>query len=130
MTYDDILSGTQQELRRGTVVLACLLMLRDPGYGYALLEELRVRDGVIQTPNFTTYLLPTALDVPEEIVPVVMELADPHGPFGARGVAEMPLVPFLPAVAIAIHDATGVWLTDQPFTAERVLAALGGMASD
>ena len=56
-----------------------------------------------------------------------MELADPHGPFGARGVAEMPLVPFLPAVAIAIHDATGVWLTDQPFTAERVLAALGGM---
>ena len=95
--------------------------------GYALLEELRVRDGVIQTPNFTTYLLPTALDVPEEIVPVVMELADPHGPFGARGVAEMPLVPFLPAVAIAVHDATGVWLTDQPFTAERVLAALGGM---
>lgn len=41
MTYDDILSGTQQELRRGTVVLACLLMLRDPGYGYALLEDLR-----------------------------------------------------------------------------------------
>jgi DNA-binding PadR family transcriptional regulator len=41
MTYDAILSGTQQELRRGTVVLACLLMLRDPGYGYALLEDLR-----------------------------------------------------------------------------------------
>jgi hypothetical protein len=37
----------------------------------------------------------------------------------------MPLVPFLPAVAAAIHDATGVWLTQQPFTPERVLAALG-----
>ncbi|HEX5991670.1 MAG TPA: hypothetical protein VFY70_03820, partial [Thermomicrobiales bacterium] len=50
------------------------------------------------------------------------------GPFGARGVAEMPLVPFLPAVAAAIHDAVGVWLTEQPFTPERVLAALS--ASD
>jgi PadR family transcriptional regulator PadR len=41
MSFDEILSGTQQELRRGTVVLACLLLLRRPGYGYALLEELR-----------------------------------------------------------------------------------------
>ena len=41
MTFDDILTGGQQELRRGTVVLACLLLLRKPGYGYALLEELR-----------------------------------------------------------------------------------------
>ena len=41
MTFDEILSGTQQELRRGTVVLACLLLLREPGYGYALLDQLR-----------------------------------------------------------------------------------------
>jgi len=41
MNFSDILSGGQQELRRGTVVLACLLLLREPGYGYALLEELR-----------------------------------------------------------------------------------------
>ena len=41
MTFDDILSGSLQELRRGTVVLACLLLLRRPGYGYALLDELR-----------------------------------------------------------------------------------------
>ena len=40
-SFDEILSGSQQELRRGTVVLACLLLLREPGYGYALLEELR-----------------------------------------------------------------------------------------
>jgi CO/xanthine dehydrogenase Mo-binding subunit len=92
--------------------------------GYALLEELKTRDGIILTPHLSTYLLPTALDMPDEIVPVVLELADPHGPFGARGVAEMPLVPFLPAVASAIHDAVGVWLTEQPFTPERVLAAL------
>jgi CO/xanthine dehydrogenase Mo-binding subunit len=99
--------------------------------GYALLEELKSRDGIILTPHLSTYLLPTALDMPEEIVPVVLELADQHGPFGARGVAEMPLVPFLPAVASAIHDAVGVWLTEQPFTPERVLASLstpGGFA--
>ena len=41
MDFDEILSGGRQELRRGTVVLACLLLLREPGYGYALLEELR-----------------------------------------------------------------------------------------
>ncbi len=92
--------------------------------GYALLEDLKTRDGIILTPHLSTYLLPTALDMPDEIVPIVMELADPHGPFGARGVAEMPLVPFLPAVAIAVHDAVGVWLTEQPFTPERILAAL------
>jgi CO/xanthine dehydrogenase Mo-binding subunit len=92
--------------------------------GYALLEDFRVRDGQVLTAHLSTYLLPTALDVPPDIVPVVLELADPHGPFGARGVAELPLVPFLGAVAVAIHDATGVWLTDQPFTPERVLAAL------
>ncbi len=41
MTFDEVLAGSLQELRRGTVVLACLLLLRDPGYGYALLEQLR-----------------------------------------------------------------------------------------
>lgn len=41
MDFNEILSGGQQELRRGTVVLACLLLLREPGYGYALLDQLR-----------------------------------------------------------------------------------------
>ncbi len=93
--------------------------------GYALMEDFRVHDGRVLTPYLSTYLLPTALDMPTEIVPVILELADPNGPFGARGVAEMPLVPLLPAIAAAIHDATGIWLSEQPFTPERVLAALG-----
>ncbi len=92
--------------------------------GYALLEHLQVRDGRILTPYLSTYLLPTVLDMPTEIVPVILEMADPEGPYGARGVAEMALVPFAPAVAAAIHDATGVWLSQQPMTPERVLAAL------
>ncbi|HEV2580943.1 MAG TPA: xanthine dehydrogenase family protein molybdopterin-binding subunit [Ktedonobacteraceae bacterium] len=92
--------------------------------GYALLEHFQVKDGRVLTPYFSTYLLPTVLDMPTEIIPVVLELADPNGPYGARGMAEMPLVPFAPAVASAIHDATGVWLNQQPMTPERVLAAL------
>ena len=92
--------------------------------GYALLEHFQVRDGRILTPYLSTYLLPTAPDMPDEIVPIILETADPEGPFGARGVAEMALVPLTPAIASAIHDATGVWLTQQPMTPERVLAAL------
>ena len=92
--------------------------------GYALLENFQMRDGHVLTPYFSTYLLPTTLDMPLEIVPIILESADPEGPFGARGVAEMPLAPFAAAVANAIHDATGIWLTQQPMTPERVLAAL------
>jgi CO/xanthine dehydrogenase Mo-binding subunit len=92
--------------------------------GYALLENFQVQNGNILTRHLSTYLLPTALDMPTEIVPVILELADPNGPFGARGMAEMALVPLAPAIAIAIHDATGAWLHDQPMTPERVLAAI------
>jgi CO/xanthine dehydrogenase Mo-binding subunit len=96
--------------------------------GYALLENLQTRDGRILTPYLSTYLLPTVLDMPTEITPVILELADPEGPYGARGVAEMALVPFAPAVAMAIHDATSVWLSQQPMTPERVLAALNAQS--
>jgi CO/xanthine dehydrogenase Mo-binding subunit len=92
--------------------------------GYALLENFQIQNGNILTRHLSTYLLPTALDMPTEIVPVILELADPNGPFGARGMAEMALVPLAPAIAIAIHDATGAWLHDQPMTPERVLAAI------
>jgi CO/xanthine dehydrogenase Mo-binding subunit len=83
-----------------------------------------MRDGQILTPHFSTYLLPTTLDMPVEVRPIILELADPNGPFGARGMAEMPLVPLAPAIAAAIHDAVGVWVTQQPMTPERVLMAL------
>lgn len=92
--------------------------------GYALMEHVVSDRGRIANPHFSTYLLPTALDMPVDIMPVILELADPNGPFGARGMAEMPLVPFAGAVAAAIHDATGVWLSDLPFVPERVLAGI------
>lgn len=92
--------------------------------GYALLEHFQMRDGRMLTPHFSSYLLPTTLDMPTEIVPIILELADPNGPYGARGMSEMALVPLAAAIANAIHDATGVWLNQQPMTPERVLAAL------
>ena len=97
--------------------------------GYTLMENLIVREGHVLTPHLSTYLMPTAMDMPLEIVPLILEFADPNGPFGARGVAEMPLVPFAPAVAAAIHDAVGVWLSDLPFTPERVLTAMMSVPS-
>jgi CO/xanthine dehydrogenase Mo-binding subunit len=92
--------------------------------GYTLMEQFQMREGRVLTPGFSSYLLPTILDTAPEITPVVLELADAEGPYGARGVAELPLVPFAPAVAAAIHAATGAWVSDLPFTPERVLAAI------
>ena len=93
--------------------------------GYALLEHFQVRDGHVLTPYFSTYLLPTTRDMPTEIIPVILELADTIMDLTAHVVwLKCHLVPFAPAVASAIHDATGVWLTEQPMTPERVLTAL------
>jgi CO/xanthine dehydrogenase Mo-binding subunit len=92
--------------------------------GYALLEHFQSRDGRVTTPSLSTYLLPTALDVPTRVTPIFLETPDGAGPFGARGVAEMPMVPMAPAVAAAIQAATGAWLAAQPMTPERVLTAL------
>ena len=92
--------------------------------GYALMEDFQMRDGRMLTSSFSTYLLPTALDMPTRITPIILETADPNGPYGARGMSEMPLVPLTAAIAAAINDATGVWLARQPMTPERVLAAL------
>lgn len=92
--------------------------------GYTLMEHFQVRAGRVVTSGFSSYLLPTILDTPPRMVPIILELNDPEGPFGARGVAELPLVPFAAAVAAAIHDATGAWVSALPFTPERVLTAI------
>jgi len=97
--------------------------------GYALLEDFPFKEGRALVRQFGEYALPTAADMPDEIVSVLLEQADPNGPYGARGMAEMPLVPFASAVAIAIQQATGVWITQLPMLPERVLAAIQENAS-
>ncbi len=93
-------------------------------HGYTLSERLRVEDGRVVNPRLSTYLIPGIGDMPTTIEPVVLELADPIGPFGARGMAEMPMMPYAPAVIAALHDATGVWFETFPLTPDRVLARL------
>ena len=93
-------------------------------HGYALSERLRVDEGRIRNPRFSTYLVPGIGDIPTEIDSVVMELADPRGPWGARGMAEMPLMTYAPAVVAALHDATGVWFDGFPLTPDVVRAGL------
>jgi CO/xanthine dehydrogenase Mo-binding subunit len=92
--------------------------------GYAILENLVSREGKILNPYFSTYLIPTVLDVPEEVKSVILENPNPIGPFGALGMAEMPFIPLAAAIAAAVHDATGVWLDSIPLTPERVVKAL------
>lgn len=92
--------------------------------GYALMENLISKQGKILNPYLSTYLIPTILDIPTEVKTVMLEYADPIGPFGVRGVAELPLIPLAPAVAAAVHDATGVWIDQIPMTPDRVVKAL------
>ncbi len=93
--------------------------------GYAMMEDLKMRDGRVLTDQLSTYLLPTIADIPRQVESVLVEVADPNGPWGARGLGEIPFLPLAPAIAAAIHDAVGVWIDELPFTPERVLRALG-----
>ena len=92
--------------------------------GYAVLEDYKTKDGHVLTDQLSTYLIPTIWDIPEKVETVLLEVNDPNGPWGARGVGELPFLTVAPVIAAAIHDAAGVWIDELPFTPERVLRAL------
>ena len=93
--------------------------------GYTIMENFVQKDGYVQTQHLSTYLIPTVLDIPDQVQSLILEYPDPIGPWGARGMAEMPFLPLAPAVIAALHDATGVWFYQFPLTPERVLRGLG-----
>lgn len=99
------------------------------GLGYALLEEVIIKDGKIQNPAMSTYLFPTAMDVPE-IHTIIIEDSEIKGPFGAKGVGEPALVPTAAAIANAVADALGIRMFDLPLTPERVVAAIKSAKAD
>jgi 4-hydroxybenzoyl-CoA reductase subunit alpha len=94
------------------------------GLGEALFEEVKIDDtGVVLNANFAEYKLPTALDSPK-LECIIVESMEPNGPFGAKEVGEGGIMPTIPAILNAFHDATGVRIEELPLTPERVLKAL------
>lgn len=94
--------------------------------GHSLYEEMIYDDvGHCLNPNFLDYKIPSIRELPEDFRVELVPVADEEGPFGAKSVAEIAVNGAAPAIAIAIHDATGAWMREWPFTPERILRALG-----
>jgi CO/xanthine dehydrogenase Mo-binding subunit len=94
--------------------------------GYALLEEIVWDRGRIVNNRLTNYIIPTSLDAPD-IETIIVEKEYPHGPFGAKGIGELPMDGAAPAIAAAIFNATGAFVSELPITPERLQAALGSI---
>jgi CO/xanthine dehydrogenase Mo-binding subunit len=95
------------------------------GLGYALMEKVILDKGIIQNLGLKDYLIPTSLDVPE-ISATIIEQHNAHGPFGAKGIGEMPNIPTPAAVNNAIANAIGVRLYELPIDSEAVWKAIQG----
>ena len=93
--------------------------------GYGLFEDVIWEDGRIVNNRMTNYIIPTSLDAPE-IETILIEKEYPHGPFGAKGVGELPMDGTAPAIAAAIFNATGAFVSEIPVTPERLMEALEG----
>ena len=93
------------------------------GLGEALMEEQTFRKGLHKWPSMLEYKSPTFLDTPE-IETFLVETIDPEGPYGAKEAGQGPLLPVIPALNAAVHDALDVWIDETPVTPEKVLKAL------
>jgi len=94
------------------------------GLGYAMMEELLHKDGAVVNPNLGDYYIPTSMDIPREFKAFIVEVPGPLGPFGAKIIAEPPIV--LPGAAVrnAVLNASGVSVDDLPVTSEKVLMGM------
>jgi CO/xanthine dehydrogenase Mo-binding subunit len=91
------------------------------GLGYALYENMAMKDGGDWVDSFTEYLLPTSMDMPRNFDTILLEIPEESGPYGAKGVGEIPLVPTAPAIANAINNAIGVRVKSLPITPEKLI---------
>ncbi len=94
------------------------------GLGHALFEQMVFDEGQLVNGTLIDYPVPSILDMPDEIVPIIVEVPHPGGPFGAKGVGESGLLAVSPAIANAVEAAVGVRIRDLPITPEKVLRAL------
>jgi len=94
------------------------------GLGWALYERyVYDENGQLLTSTLMDYALPQSTEVPR-IIPLLVEVPSPLGPFGAKGVGEPPVVPVGAAIANAVFDAVGVRVPDLPITPERLFKAM------
>jgi CO/xanthine dehydrogenase Mo-binding subunit len=93
------------------------------GIGQALYEDFIMDKGKTLNPTFLDFKMARATDVPT-IRMLDVEVEDPSGPFGAKEGSEASITTSVPATVSAIHDATGVWVTELPVTPEKLLQAL------
>ncbi len=98
------------------------------GQGFALCEEIIQRNGVLVTPSFSEYLIPTSEDVPETKA-IILESRSGLGPFGSKGMGEPAFAPVAASIANAVADAIGVRIFELPITSEKVINALARKAS-
>ncbi len=94
------------------------------GASTAIFEGIKFKDGVPQNISFVDYRIATSVDMPFEIIPIIVETPQDDGPWGARGIGEHSMVPTAPAIANAVAAAVGVRVLDMPITAEKVFLAL------
>jgi len=87
--------------------------------GYAKMENFRQENGDPLTNSLATYLVPTIMDIPGKLESILIEELDPNGPMGARGMGEMPFVPFAPAFTSAVQNAVGIWFDQIPLLPEK-----------
>ncbi|MGC9347353.1 MAG: xanthine dehydrogenase family protein molybdopterin-binding subunit [Anaerolineae bacterium] len=94
--------------------------------GWATTEHLIEEHGYPLSKSLSTYLMPSIADIPDEVESILIENAEANGPWGARGMGEMPFIAVAPALHHALRHATGVWYNRFPFTPERILRGLNG----
>ncbi len=144
--FSVVFTEVEVDSETGEVKVLKILYLADPGkainpstvegqlegaiaqsLGYVLTEDycINKKTGVLESDNFNTYKMPSALDMPETEV-ILYEKPVPSGPFGAKGIAQGAMVAVTPSIANAIYDAVGVLITDMPATPEKILEGLKG----
>jgi carbon-monoxide dehydrogenase large subunit len=95
------------------------------GIAIALYEDMRFdENGKLLNAGFADYKIPTCLDIPDKVVPIIVEVPQPDGPFGARGIGEHPMIPIAPMIANAVRNAVGIRIKSMPLTAEKIALAV------
>jgi CO/xanthine dehydrogenase Mo-binding subunit len=142
--YGSQIAELEVDMKLGTVKLLKITAAHDVGRAInPVLAEGQIEGGIAQgigmalmeeyvpgrTENLHDYLIPTIGDVPQ-IETILIEVPDPEGPFGAKGLGEHVLIPTAPAILNAIRHATGVTVEKVPATPSRILAAIRARNGD